>query len=120
MPHDVFISYSSIDKNAAASVCSMLEKNGIPCWIAPRDITPGVAFAEAIIDGIKSSKVFVLVYSANSNNSSQLIREVDRAVNHGLAIIKLRLEDFFIKATRILCKQRPLIGCPYPSAGRAY
>lgn len=90
---DIFISYSSIDKTAADTVCSVLEQNGISCWMAPRNITPGVDFAEAIIDGLKSSKVFVLVYSANSNNSKQVIREVDRAVHNGLPVINLRLED---------------------------
>jgi TolB-like protein/Tfp pilus assembly protein PilF len=93
MPPDVFISYSSIDKSAADKVCSILEQNSISCWMAPRDITPGVPFAEAIIDGIKSSKIFVLVYSSNSNNSAQVIKEVDRAVHHGLTVITLRLED---------------------------
>ena len=93
MPHDVFISYSSIDTIAGGTVCSILEQNGISCWIAPRDITPGLDFAEAIIDGIKSSKLFILVYSSNSNNSKQVIREVDRAVYAGLPVINLRLED---------------------------
>ncbi len=93
MPHDVFISYSSIDKSAADTVCAILEQNGIPCWMAPRNITPGVPFAEAIIKAIKESKAFILIYSQNSNNSLQVIKEVDRAVHHGLAIITLRLED---------------------------
>ncbi len=57
MPHDVFISYSSIDNDAADNVCSILEQNGIPCWMASHDITPGVSFAEAIIKAIKESKV---------------------------------------------------------------
>jgi dienelactone hydrolase len=93
MAHDVFISYSNKDKNAADATCSIMEKNGIRCWMAPRDITPGVPFAEAIIDGIQGSKVFVLIYSSNSNNSNQVIKEVDRAVHHRLAIIPFRLED---------------------------
>lgn len=93
MAHDVFISYSSVDKTAAETACSILEQNGISCWIAPRDITPGLDFAEAIIDGIKSSKLFILVYTSSSNNSKQVIREVDRAVYFGLKIINLRLED---------------------------
>jgi TolB-like protein len=93
MTHDVFISYSSLDKNAAGIVCSILEQNGINCWIAPRDITPGLDFAEAIIDGIKSSRLFILVYTSSSNNSKQVIREVDRAVHFGLQVINLRLED---------------------------
>jgi len=93
MAHDAFISYSSVDKTAADTVCSILEQNGISCWIAPRDITPGIDFAEAIIDGIKSSKLFILVYSSNSSNSKQVIREVDRAVHTGIPVINLRLED---------------------------
>ncbi len=93
MTQDVFVSYSSVDKNAAENVCSILEQNGITCWIAPRDITPGIDFAEAIIDGIKSSKLFLLVYTSSSNNSKQVIREVDRAVYFGLQVINLRLED---------------------------
>ena len=93
MAPDVFISYSSIDKAAADTVCSILEQNGIKCWMAPRDITPGRNFAQAIIDGIRSSKVFVLIFSENSNKSNQVIREVDRAVDAGLPIINLRLDD---------------------------
>lgn len=93
MAHDVFISYSSKDKDSADTVCTILEQKGVPCWMAPRDITPGTDFSEAIIDGIKNSKVFVLIYSSNSNDSKQVIREVDRAVHNGLSIINFRLED---------------------------
>ena len=93
MESDVFISYSNKDKSTADAVCSIMEQNGIRCWIAPRDITPGLPFAEAIIDGIKGSRVFVLIYSSNTNDSSQVIKEVDRAVQYKLAIIPLRLEN---------------------------
>ncbi len=93
MAKDVFISYSSVDNTAGETVCSILEQNGISCWIAPRDITPGLDFAEAIIDGIKSSKLFILVYTASSNNSRQVIREVDRAVHTGIPVINLKLEE---------------------------
>ena len=93
MAYDVFISYSSVDKTAADIVCSILEQNGITCWIAPRDITPGLDFAEAIIDGIKSSKLFILVYTSGSNNSKQVIREVDRAVHAGIPVINFKLEE---------------------------
>ncbi len=93
MTHDVFISYSSKVKSIADAVCSMLEKEKIRCWIAPRYITPGVSFAEAIIDGIKTSKVFLLIFSSNSNRSQQVSKEVERAVHHGISIIPLRFED---------------------------
>jgi tetratricopeptide (TPR) repeat protein len=93
MAHNVFISYSSKDKTTAEGVCSALESNNIHCWIAPRDITPGIPFAEAIIDAICCSKVFVLIFSSNSNISQQVSKEVERAVHHGIPIIPLRIED---------------------------
>ncbi len=93
MAHDIFISYSIKDKPSADAVCSILEANHLRCWIAPRDINPGTPFAEAIIDGIKDSKVFILIFSSHSNRSPQVMREVERAVHHGLPIIPLRIED---------------------------
>ncbi len=78
MIHDVFLSYSHKDKSVADAICSIMEKKGISCWIAPRDINPGVPFAEAIIDGITGAKVFILVYSSNSNHSQQVIKEGER------------------------------------------
>jgi biotin transporter BioY len=93
MPHDVFVSYSSDDKSAADAVCAALETSGIRCWIAPRDILPGTDWSGAIIDAINTSSLLVLVYSAKANESSQIKREVERAVNRGVAIIPFRLED---------------------------
>ena len=52
MPHDVIISYATIDKPIADAVCAKLEERGIRCWIAPRDILAGMNNAEAIISAI--------------------------------------------------------------------
>jgi formylglycine-generating enzyme required for sulfatase activity len=93
MAHDVFISYSSADKPRADAVCAALESEGVRCWIAPRDITPGQHWPEAIMDAISNSRLMVLVFSAGSNVSPQILREVERAVNKGLTIITLRVED---------------------------
>ena len=93
MAHDVFISYSSKDKTVADAVCANLEAHGVLCWIAPRDVVPGAVYAEALIDSLNQSRLMVLVFSASSNNSPQVTREVERAVNKGLHIIPLRIED---------------------------
>ena len=39
--YEVFISYSTKNKNVADAVVANFEKNGIRCWYAPRDILPG-------------------------------------------------------------------------------
>lgn len=93
MSHDVFISHSTKDKPTADAVCAMLESSGIRCWIAPRDVTPGMEWGECIIDAIEECRIMVLVFTMNANDSPQIRREVERAVNHGVAILPVRIED---------------------------
>ena len=93
MAHDVFISYSAKDKATADAVCATLEGRGIRCWIAPRDILPGIDWGEAIIEAIHASRVMILGFSSNANDSNQIKREVERAVSKGLPIIPLRIEN---------------------------
>jgi hypothetical protein len=93
MAHDVFISYSSKDKKVADAVCVKLESQKIRCWIAPRDVPPGQSWAGVIVEALSKSKVFVLVFSDGSNKSNQVIREVGEAVDNGIPIVPLRIED---------------------------
>ena len=99
MAHDVFISYSSKDKAAADAACNVLERNGVRVWIAPRDILPGVGWAESLIAAINNARVMVLVYSSNANSSPQIEREVERAINKGLPVVPFRVEDVAPSAT---------------------
>ena len=89
----VFISHSSKDKPVGDAACAILEQRGYRCWIAPRDILPGTEWGEAIMNGLTSCQVFVLVFSANANESPQVRREIERAVHHGLLVIPFRIED---------------------------
>jgi len=93
MAKDIFISYSTADKPVADAVCAGLEQRGLFCWIAPRDIVPGLDWGAAIIDAINGAKVMVLIFSASANSSKQIKREVERAVSKGVSIIPLRIED---------------------------
>lgn len=91
--HDAFISCSSKDKTIADAVCARLESRGVRCWIAPRDVRPGRAYGEEIIDAIHECKVLVLVLSSNANLSPHIPKEIERAVSRGIPIIPLRIED---------------------------
>ena len=97
--HDVFISYSAKDKPTADAVCAALEAKRIRCWIAPRDILAGKQWAGAVLDAISDARVMVLIYSANSNASPQVIREVDRAVSRSVIIIPFRID------ATVMCKE---------------
>lgn len=93
MAFDAFISYSSKDKATADATCATLETAGIRCWIAPRDIIPGSEYGAAIVDAIDHCRVVILVFSSSANASQQIHREIERAVNRGLPIIPLRIEE---------------------------
>ena len=93
MAQDVFISYSQPDRDCAFELLARLEGQGIQCWIAPRDIAPSADWAAAIMDGISAARVMILVFSASSNQSPQVRREVERAVHKQLSILPFRIED---------------------------
>ena len=93
MAYEVFISYASEDKIVADAVCAMLESHGLRCWIAPRDVLPGLPYGEAIIDAIHGCRVMILVFSSKTNASSHIPKEIERAVSAGVTIIPFRIED---------------------------
>src|SRR4051794_16415846 len=93
MPYDAFISYCSEDKKIADAVCGTLEANKIRCWIAPRDVGAGRTWGSAIVEAIGESAVMVVIFSKHSNGSPQVMREIERAVNKGVAIIPFRVEN---------------------------
>ena len=59
---DVFLSYATPDKEAAFRLCRLLEEQGIACWIAPRDVTPGADYGEAIIRAIEGTAATILLF----------------------------------------------------------
>ena len=93
MARDVFISYSQPDQACAYELVERIEGAGLECWIAPRDIAPSADWAAEIIDAISGAKTMILVFSANSNESSQVRREVERAVHKNLCILPFRIEN---------------------------
>ncbi len=93
MTHDVFVSYSSKNTQVSETLVSGLEKRGIRCWIAPRDVLPGTPYGESIINAIQGCRVFVLILSEASNQSRQVLREVDWASSQDVDILPFLIEE---------------------------
>ena len=91
--HDVFISYSSKNKNVADAIVSDFEQNGLRCWYAPRDIRPGEEWVTAITRALEASKALVLIYTDESNNSRQVMNEIAVAFNAGITIVPFKLSN---------------------------
>src|SRR5438132_14330250 len=93
MAHDVFVSHSVKDKAVAEAIVARLEADSVMCWIAPRDVVAGADWGESIIDAIESSRIMILIFSKSANETSQIKREVERAVNKDVYLIPFRIED---------------------------
>jgi len=90
---EVFVSYSQPDYACAMELVARVECEGIDCWVAPRDIAPSADWAAEIIDAISNSRVMILVFSASSNDSPQVRREVERAVHKNVCVLPFRIEN---------------------------
>ena len=109
-PHDVFVSYASQNTAIADAVAAALEGQGIKCWIAPRDVTPGAHYASEIVHAIDSAKAIVLVLSQEAAKSPHVLREVERATSQRHPVVTLRLDkaplppefEYFLNASQWL------------------
>ena len=114
MNHDVFISYSSQDLEAAQAICHVLEQNEIRCWMAPRNIPPGSDYGDVIDEAIKSCKVVVILYSEKAASSPWVTGELNVAFEEQKTIIPFRLDKTPLKGqTRVMLNQRHWIDA-YP------
>jgi hypothetical protein len=90
---DVFVSYASEDKAIADAAVATLEAAQVRCWYAPRDILPGKPYAEAILEGLRATRVLLIIVSAHSQASPQVARELERAIHYELVIVPFRVES---------------------------
>jgi TIR domain len=88
-----FLSYSSSDETIVGLTLEKLEAAGHRCWFAPRDIPPGEFYAGQIIQALRESRFVLLFFSAHSNGSEQVVREVNFAVSQRLPLLVVRLDQ---------------------------
>jgi TolB-like protein/Tfp pilus assembly protein PilF len=89
----VFVSYASRNAAVADALVEALERHGVACWIAPRDVKAGALYADAIVRAISDAKALVLVLSENSVASAHVSKEIERASSKRRPVIALRIDD---------------------------
>jgi TolB-like protein len=108
--HDVFISYASQDTAVANDVSAALEGQGLTCWIAPRNVTPGAHYAGEIVHAIDSARAIVLILSHDAATSPHVLREIERATSKRHPVVTLRVDqaplpaefEYFLNASQWL------------------
>src|SRR5204863_1497153 len=88
----IFVSHVSEDRAIALEIVVALERHGIKCWIAPRDVKPG-RYDDDIVDAIDRCSTFLLVFSDKCNDSEYIGREVTVAGEAKKSILPVRIED---------------------------
>jgi TIR domain len=89
----VFISHSSADRNNASLVCDYIERSGISCWFAPRDVMAGENYMGSIFSAIDASSVLLVLLSQNANSSIEMKEEVALASRRKKSKFFVRLDD---------------------------
>jgi len=96
MAHDIFISYTTepeLSPQVANGIVLELERRGIRCWIAPRNLNAGEDYMAQLSDRVSESKALILVFSDEANHSPHVKREVGLAFENEVQIIPFRIED---------------------------
>lgn len=89
----VFVSHSSLDREATQAVVAALEARGQQCWIASRDVLPGENYQQAIDAAITRSQAMILIFSRNADCSDEIKKELSLASLHRIPVIPVRIEN---------------------------
>ncbi|MGE5341058.1 MAG: TIR domain-containing protein [Candidatus Omnitrophota bacterium] len=97
---DIFISYASPksdsytnDRQIADMICSAFEAENFTCWICHRDIPTGGKWLVEMHRAVENSKLVILVFSSNANQSQFVMDEITHALSKNIPIIPFRIED---------------------------
>ena len=88
----IFISYSSKNSAIAQSFRTLLEHDGIRCWMAPESIAAGSDYAVDVPDAIRKCAAFVLLLSDEAQESIWVPKELDMALYCGKLIVPIYIE----------------------------
>lgn len=88
----VFVSHSSVDVGFAEKLVRDLERIGVPCWLAPRDVPTSVSYPTAIIEATQRAVAVIVVLSRHAYDSEHVCREVERAAHIKKPLFPIRID----------------------------
>ncbi len=110
MNYDVFITYPRGIEPIASTVCRMLEKYGMKCWLALRNL-PSDEKYEDIVDGvIRDSRLVVAVCLDPESVLRECRMELLLALKTAKIIVPCRAEDASENNEEFCCRIESLVG----------
>ena len=98
MSAEVFISYSSYDRDRVMPVVESLRSSGISVWVDEGNIHAADLWSEQIVQAIADCRVMVVMLSKNSTDSHNVVKEVMLASEQKKALLPVYLEPADIPA----------------------
>jgi hypothetical protein len=80
LPHEVFLSHSSLDRQFATNLAGVMRRHGIPVWYSQTNILGAQQWQDEIGAALQRCDWFVLVLSPNSAESMWVKRELSYAL----------------------------------------
>jgi hypothetical protein len=93
MAHDLFVSYSSKDRDRVRRWVQQLASFGVVCWMDEGGIDGAMLYGEEIVVALRSSSAVLLFLSRASVQSHNVIKEVTLAAESRKPILPFFLED---------------------------
>src|SRR3954470_2573464 len=89
---DIFISYSSKDREQAQLLTELLASAGLSVWIDQAGIDVATSWSKEIVDAIDKCKALVVLLSPSSIASINVVKEISLAAERHKKILPLDLE----------------------------
>ncbi|HET9137627.1 MAG TPA: TIR domain-containing protein [Candidatus Kapabacteria bacterium] len=96
---DIFISYSSKDREKAEQLTELLASAGLSVWIDKDGIGAATSWSEEIVNALDECKAFVVMLSPSSIESKNVVRELALAFEKNKKILPLELEPVSLPAS---------------------
>jgi hypothetical protein len=80
LPHEVFLSHSSLDRQFATDVASVVRRHGIPVWYSQTNILGAQQWQDEIGAALQRCDWFALILSPQSAGSMWVKRELSYAL----------------------------------------
>jgi hypothetical protein len=98
MSAEVFISYSSFDRDRVMPVVDSLRSKRISVWVDEGNIHAADLWSEQIVQAIADCQVMVVMLSQNSTDSHNVVKEVMLASEQKKALLPVYLEPSDVPA----------------------
>ncbi|MDA7525052.1 toll/interleukin-1 receptor domain-containing protein, partial [Verrucomicrobia bacterium] len=92
MSTDLFVSYSSRDRDRVMPLVEALRESGISIWIDEGNIHAADLWSEVIVQAIADATVIIVMLSRYSTDSQNVVKEVMLASEQNKTILPIYLE----------------------------